>query len=326
MNTKMLTENPDKESYNTRVSSLLEKLRRKVKNFSVLDKQGELVGEVKDLVVGANRQLNFVISKLGEDQGVEKNGFFLLLSNLIKKIDAPTKSVSIDLDKSEINYMPEYLDRETGMIDQSPENPAPSEANLNLNREAEMLVDNSEHYAARQVNSNDPDVNLEKIDRENTHVEKFEDYEEIIRLLEERVVVNSTKRKIGEVIVRKEIEIRMVQVPIRCEKLIVEQVSPEHKQLAEIDLGHGDISGFEFIDGQTPVETTQIAKIESGLTVSGDFHSPKIASLLLNAIALERNNKCKQVRVTIVVEDEEHQKKYQDWFERTTANKQSAEH
>jgi stress response protein YsnF len=322
----MLTENPDKEGYNTRVNSLLEKLRRKVQNFSVLDRQGELVGQVKDLVVGANRQLSFVISKLADDQGVERNSFFLLLSNLIKKIDAPTKSVSIDLDKSEINYMPEYLDREAEMIEQSPENPAPSEANLNLNREAEMLVDNSEHYAAREIKSNYQDVNLQKNDHTNSHVEAFEDYEEIIRLLEERVVVNSRKRKIGEVIVRKEIEIRMVQVPVRCEKLIVEQVSPEHKQLAEIDLGHGDISGFEFIDGQTLVETTEITNLESGLTVSGDFHSPKIASLLLNAIALERNNKCKQVRVTIVVEDEEHQKKYQDWFQRTTANKESAEH
>jgi stress response protein YsnF len=315
MNTKILTENPDKATYNVRVSNLLEKLRRKVNNFSVLDKQGELVGEVKDLVVGVNRQLSFVISKLINDQGVERNGFFLLFSKLIKKIDPPTKSVYIDLDKSEIKYMPEYLDRETEMINQSPENPAVIEVNLNLNRETEMLVDNSEHYADREVN-------LDKIAHENSHVETFQDYEEIIRLLEERVVVNSTKRKIGEVIVRKEIEIRMVQVPVRCEKLIVEQVSPEHKQLAEIDLGHGDISGLEFLDGQTP----EIAKLESGLTVKGDFHSPKIASLLLNAIALERNNKCKQVRVTIVVEDEEHQKKYQDWFERTTANKESAEH
>jgi len=61
--------------------------------------------------------------------------------------------------------------------------------------------------------------------------------EEIIRLLGERLVVDRGKRKIGEVIVRKEIETRMIQVPVRREKLIVEQVSPERKQLAEINLG-----------------------------------------------------------------------------------------
>jgi len=61
--------------------------------------------------------------------------------------------------------------------------------------------------------------------------------EELIRLLGERVVVDRNKRKVGEVIVRKVIETRMVQVqvPVRHEKLIVE-VSPERKQLAEIDL------------------------------------------------------------------------------------------
>jgi len=63
--------------------------------------------------------------------------------------------------------------------------------------------------------------------------------EELIRLLGERVVVDRSKHKVGEVIVRKVIETRMVQVqvPVRHEKLIVEQVSPERKQLAEIDLG-----------------------------------------------------------------------------------------
>jgi stress response protein YsnF len=55
--------------------------------------------------------------------------------------------------------------------------------------------------------------------------------EEVIPLLEERLMVNLTRRKTGEVVVRKEIEthILQMQVPIRREKLIVEQVSPEYK-------------------------------------------------------------------------------------------------
>lgn len=61
--------------------------------------------------------------------------------------------------------------------------------------------------------------------------------QDIIRLIEERLVVNRSKRKIGEVIVRKEIETRIIQVPVRYEKLIIEQVSPERKQLVEINLG-----------------------------------------------------------------------------------------
>ncbi len=63
--------------------------------------------------------------------------------------------------------------------------------------------------------------------------------ETVIPLLEERLVVELTRRKSGDIVVRKEIETQMLQVrvPVRREKLIVEQVSPEYKRIAEIDLG-----------------------------------------------------------------------------------------
>ncbi|BAY38889.1 hypothetical protein NIES2111_32380 [Nostoc sp. NIES-2111] len=131
-------------------------------------------------------------------------------------------------------------------------------------------------------------------------------------LLEERLVVDNIRQKIGEVVVRKVIETEMVQVPVRREKLIVEQVGPEHRQLAEIDLSQGGISGIELAQNGSH----KLASLNGGLTVSGNFDSAKIASLLLNAIALERNQGCQQVQVTISVVDEEHRKKYQEWFER----------
>lgn len=67
---------------------------------------------------------------------------------------------------------------------------------------------------------------------------------ETIPLLEERVVVDHRKRKVGEVIVRKEIETEIIEVPVQREKLIVEQVGSEHKQLAEIDLTEDDEMGY----------------------------------------------------------------------------------
>ena len=143
--------------------------------------------------------------------------------------------------------------------------------------------------------------------------------DDIIRLLEERLVVDLSKRKVGEVIVRKEIETRMVQVPIRREKLIVEQVSPERKKLAEIDLGQAELAGIELLE--TASKATETTSLDSGATVSGEFESPKIASLVLNAIALERRHGCKKVRVEIVVEDAERQKTYQEWFNRSLGKK-----
>ncbi|MEH2169474.1 MAG: DUF2382 domain-containing protein [Nostoc sp.] len=273
---------------NSRTISSLADLRKKVNNYAVFDNQGQLVGVVHDLIVDGNRRLNLVISNQANQKTAEYSqhladkhpSLFQLQSQRIKKIDKPTQSVFIDLNKSEIEYMPEYLESET-----------PGDFN------------STEQLAKNQM-TNSPVESLNNLEQVPE--------EQIIRLIEERLVVENSKRKVGEVIVRKVIETRMVQVPVRRERLIVEQISPEHKQLAEIDLGQGEIPGVDL----TEVERLEATHFNNGLTVSGEFSSPKIANLLLNAIALERNHGCKQVRVTIAVEDESHQKKYQEWFDR----------
>lgn len=300
MNSQPMTKNIGQANTNTRTSPSLADLRKKVKDFAVIDKQGLVVGVVHDLIVDANRRLNLVISNQANQKTVEYGqqladkhpSLFRLQSQKIKQIDKPTKSVFIDLNKSEIEYMPEYLETET-----------PGDANRQAALHLPTLSENSTEQLVNNQTTNSPvePVNLEQVSEEK-----------IIRLLEERLVVESSKRKIGEVIVRKVIETRMIQVPVRREKLIVEQISPEHKQLAEIDLGEEEISGVDL----TEVERLEVTRIDGSLTVSGEFSSPKTASLLLNAIALERNHGCKQVRVTIAVEDESYQKKYQEWFDR----------
>ncbi|MCF2150301.1 YsnF/AvaK domain-containing protein [Desmonostoc muscorum LEGE 12446] len=295
-----MAKNIGQANSNTSTNTLLANLKKKVNNFVVFDNQGELVGKVQDLIVDANHRLNLVISnqvnqpilESGQHLADKHASLFRVQSQRIKKIDNPTKSVFIDLDKSEIEYMPEYLETET-----------PGERKL-----SEISENSTNQLAYNQITNNFIEsTNLEDISEEK-----------IIRLLEERLVVESKKRRIGEVIVRKEIETRMVQVPVRREKLIIEQISPEHKQLAEIDLSQGEISGVEL----TELERIELTHFDGDFTVSGELSSPKIASLLLNAIALEKNHGCKQVRVTISVEDESHQKKYQEWFDRCSKGQQ----
>ncbi|MEA5626502.1 YsnF/AvaK domain-containing protein [Nostoc sp. UHCC 0251] len=292
-----MTKNIGQANSDSRTSTSLADLRQKVKKFAVYDQQGQLVGVVHDLIVDTNRRLNLVISNQVNEQTLEYGqqladkhpSLFRLQSQKIKKIDKPTKSVFIDLNKSEIEYMPEYLETET-----------PGDPTLSENS-TEQLV----NY--QTTNSPVEPVNLEEATEE-----------QIIRLLEERLVIESSKRKVGEVIVRKEIETRMIQVPVRREKLIVEQISPEHKQLAEIELGQEEISGVDL----TEVDRLEVPHFGSDFMVSGEFSSPKTASLLLNAIALEQDHGCQQVRVTIAVESESHQKKYQEWFDRCSKGQQ----
>ncbi|GAA6620030.1 DUF2382 domain-containing protein [Scytonema sp. NUACC26] len=269
-----------------RISTLLESLRQKVRNFTIIDRQNQIIGEVKDLIIDAKRQISFVVSaKLNET-----HQSFLLSSKLVEKIDSQSKCIFLKVEKIEIKLLENPLDKYSKVS--------------TMEENSKILEENTQGtppISDRIVDVNDGDI---------TSVD------EIIRLLGERVIVDRNKRKVGEVIVRKQVETRMVQVPVRSEKLIVEQVSPERKQLAEIDLSQGEISAeFQSIELE---DSSPTESINSSLTVSGDFSSPKIASLLLNAIALERNHGCKAVRVTIVVEDEERQQTYQEWFTRTS--------
>ena len=66
-----------------------------------------------------------------------------------------------------------------------------------------------------------------------------------ISLLEEKLKINRYKRKVGEVVVRKQIETYTIQVPMRREKLIVERVGQNTEQIAEVVIGESKVNGFE---------------------------------------------------------------------------------
>lgn len=193
---------------------------------------------------------------------------------VVEKIDSETQQPV----KSEQIY-PEYFHNNGELLDQ--ENSPVPEPETFVNTEKEQEVP-------------------ETVDSEVVEAE-------IIRLLEERLVVNRSKWKVGEVVVRKEIETEIVKVPIRREKLIVEQVGAETKILAEIDLA-GEVT-----------EIAQASSPNSGSshnTVVGEFLSPKAASNLLDAIALQKRHGCLKVRIEIVVENSEIQETYQKMFDR----------
>lgn len=436
---------------NARINSSIERLKVKLKNFIVINRHGQLIGHVEDLILEPNRQINFVVSQNYSDQSPR---LFLLVSKLVQKVDPSNQSVIVDINKAEIEHFPEYTTKETpGMetsdiSDSSRSAPKPvnegtsedsdmysvatpaadadifsidlddtsTDIELSSVQEQDMTLDSDVYptatpaadddifndifnlglddtstydVALANVQGQEQDITPDKVypiansdisiadavditssdvssagvqeqdvmsdinvypladagffeidldDTSNSDVgssgvqeqpqertieltnnpEVLE--EEIIRLLGERLVVDRGKRKVGEVIVRKEIETRMVQVPVRREKLIVEQISPERKQLAEIDLGLAEISAVELPEAKV-TGTKLDPNLSNELTVKGEFNSPKIASLLLNAIALERRQGCKKVRVEIVVEDAERQKTYQEWADRCSSGK-----
>jgi len=133
-----------------------------------------------------------------------------------------------------------------------------------------------------------------------------------VPLMEEGFTVSYQPRKMGEVIVRKQIQTRMVQVPVRYEKLIVEQISPERKSLVELDLSGGELGNVEIAETSFP-------------SITGEFASTKAASSVLEAIAKTLDQRCKKVRVEIEIDDPSLQQAYQEWLTQLSHQPQDPE-
>jgi stress response protein YsnF/sporulation protein YlmC with PRC-barrel domain len=333
MNSQMSVKKVEAGKHNLRIKVLLEKLRNKLKTFALLDNNGNFVGEVKDVKLDSDRQLNLVVAETAPDGSTR---LVLLRSNHIQQVDSVTKSLFVDISKLEIDNLAEYqlLEPESlettrssrvaqvtpEVIDRHTTSPTDSSLTDQLNARLGKATfgnvasgEEARYHAKDMTTLADSEYNQEEPDMEGSTESARTDVveEEVFRLLAERLIVDRSKRKAGEVIVRKEVETRMVEVPVRYEKLIVEQVSPEHKQLAEILLGNGEITGVEL----TQSATSQAQPTDNSIA-SGEFNSPKSASLFLNAVALQRHHGCAKVRIELVLEDEELQKTYQEWFER----------
>ncbi|WAL62700.1 DUF2382 domain-containing protein [Thermocoleostomius sinensis] len=129
-----------------------------------------------------------------------------------------------------------------------------------------------------------------------------------IQLLEERLRVNLRKRKVGEIVLRKEIETQIVEIPIRRERLIVEQVGSDHRQLASIDIGK-----TEFTEAEIAALIHQSDEELNSLP-STPAISVQVAHQLLTDV-LSRPG-YEQTNIRLSFEDPELQSIYQQWLER----------
>jgi stress response protein YsnF len=292
MNVQVSAKKIEAAKSSTRLNHVPDKVRTKLKSFTVKDSKSQLVGQVKDVYFDANGQLNFVVT--GQDRQNQRT-FLLLSIKAIKKVDYHQKSLFVNLSSDQIEMLPEQLG-----------NGADDRLKMSQALPHEVSHSNSTNISTFMSNKIDADRPIEhqetEVDREDLDVVD----REVIRLLEERLVINRSKRKVGEVIVRKEIVTRMVQVPIQREKLIVEQVGDDPKVLAEIDLGEGQITGIDL--SEIKVDRTEP-------TVSAEFTSVQKASKMLNSIASQPRHGCVKIRVELVLEDQELEETYKKWME-----------
>ncbi|WP_404787789.1 YsnF/AvaK domain-containing protein [Altericista sp. CCNU0014] len=139
----------------------------------------------------------------------------------------------------------------------------------------------------------------------------------VFPLLEERLMVNFTRRKSGEVVVRKEVETRTIEikVPVRREKLIVEQIVPEYKMIAEIDLEDFTLVREDLQESTIASENLKLSSININETrssalnrtsslpelVKGEFNSVQDARDFLDAISASHHTNCETFCIEIAL-------------------------
>ncbi|AFZ35769.1 protein of unknown function DUF2382-containing protein [Stanieria cyanosphaera PCC 7437] len=129
-----------------------------------------------------------------------------------------------------------------------------------------------------------------------------DEFERTIPLLEERLLVNRRQHKAGEIVVRKQIETRIIEVPLRREILIIEQVEPENKLLATIDLEEETINQSNF--NHQGVKATEYL-------VRGEFESIEAANQILHKISQLPISDRQKIRIEIVADSPQQQAIYQ---------------
>jgi stress response protein YsnF len=153
----------------------------------------------------------------------------------------------------------------------------------------------------------------------NEHLESASDAiatksvtETVIPLLAERLIAESERRKTGEIVVRKEIASKLVQmqVPVRYERLVVERVDPEYELIATIDLDDRQLTN-NLIDR----DPDDLAKQS---IVLGEVDSPQVASDLLRELANISATECEAIKIEIVLNNAANKDNYQQLIDRYT--------
>lgn len=146
--------------------------------------------------------------------------------------------------------------------------------------------------------------------KENNNVQNSDLSElDTIKLLEEKLKVTRRREKVGEVVIRKEIETRAIKVPVRREKLIVERIGKNPELLTEVVISEENVNGFEY---------SQFDETDTLQTIRSDFLDVQTAKSLLEAVSKLSATDNVKIRLQIVTTSSENQMQYQDLCDRAS--------
>lgn len=291
-----------------------------IRQFDVYDNHQERIGQVMDVRVNEAGHFQYLVVNLVAPANKQ-----VLVPLSQTEIDPQKRRIHMqELSKDQVLNLSAYIPAATQSPQSSNSSPpaimpleasAPLETAISTNDRrapdptstvSQPTLNSDSNHPSAQVNSYQFDTYSSDRLNDSLQLPLQTENGTTIRLHEERLVVDRGKRrKIGEVIVRKEIETRMVEVPVRYEKLIVEQVSPDYQQLAIVDLK------------PDPADFAAVATDSSAqASVSGEFTSAEAASRFLDAIAHYPSAGHRTIQIRIMLKDAAEQATYQAWLER----------
>ena len=255
------------------IESQLKVLGKQLISFTIVDRQSISRGKVKDIYYDANNKLNLLVELANTER---KISWHRLQTIDICQLKLEDKLILSNLSYQELEQLPLYQ-------------PVPPHLK-------EVLTE-STLYDDCKMNPAHNDI-------------QQSDSSEItqIPLLEEKLQIARRKRKVGEVIVRKEVETQIVKVPIRREKLIVESIGKNPERLTEVVIAEEKISGFKYEELNHSDDSIHITK--------SHFLDVKTAQELLEAVAYLSSAKDARVRLEIVTNCSENQIEHQNICDR----------
>lgn len=178
----------------------VERLSQKLKGFSVKTLNGILLGHVIDVLASQKGEPEILVSLPEQLASSEK--FFFLRTNAVKQVNITDRLLLVP----ETPGITQLIAHAYSSNSRSDQNQTGEDSEITL-----------------PLNSNPQPA---KVVEEAT-----------IPLKAEKVVIERERKKVGEVVVRKEVETDYIQIPVKREKLIIEQIGDqESKRLAEIPL------------------------------------------------------------------------------------------
>ena len=260
----------------TDLNSQLSKLDKQLISYQVLDRQGIARAEVKDIYYDINNEINLLIELKSINNQLN---LYRLEHTDICQINLDDKLILSNLSQQQLENSPLYQT-------------VPTHIKEALSQSS--LYDDCEMNPSKDKNNIDIDINQQQSDSLEI---------EAIPLLEEKLQVTRQKQKVGEVIVRKQVETKIVEVPLRREKLIVERIGKNPEQLTEVVIGSGKVNGFQY---------NELNDHDRLHLTNSHFLDLPTAHKLLEALTQVSATANTKIRLEIVTDSSEHQLEYQN--------------